>query len=140
MTELHVVFTLGAVAQVSKKKFTHHGNMTLEKTRVPGNVRLVFFEVLNLFMNFGKNFRYRLVIIAADPVKKGVTGFNIKFYSGDARTVLTTVVLFFHQQIQLVQAVQCRTIFLEIKGERFAKPDECQPAFMFNVVAQFVLF
>ena len=69
-----------------------------------------------------------------------MAGFNIQLYGRNTCSVLTTVMLFFHEQVELIQAIQCRTIFLEIKGERFAKSDECQSAFMFYFVAQFFLF
>ena len=70
-------------------------------------------------------------------MQKRVAGFYIQFNRRYSRTVLAAIVLFFHQQVKLIQAIQCRTIFLEIIGERFAKSDECQSAFMFDLIAQF---
>jgi hypothetical protein len=44
-------------------------------------------------------------------------------------------VLLFHKQVQLIEAVKDRTIFLEIVREGFSKPYKCQPAFVFDLVA-----
>ncbi|HTF30787.1 MAG TPA: hypothetical protein VK625_18160, partial [Flavitalea sp.] len=59
-----------------------------------------------------------LVRTTPDALKKGVSGFYVQFYGGDPGTVLTTVVLFFHEQVQLVQTPHYRPILLLIIRER----------------------
>lgn len=59
------------------------------------------------------------MIAAPDAMQKGMTWFQVQFDRGNARAVLSPVVLFFHQQIQLVQAVQDSAVLLEIIRERF---------------------
>jgi hypothetical protein len=71
-----------------------------------------------------------LIVVAADAVEKGMTWFNIQLYRGDTCTILAAVMLLFHEQVKLIQAIQCRTIFLEIIGEGLrslmnASPHSC---------------
>ncbi len=62
----------------------------------------------------------RLVVAAADAVQEGVAGFDIQFDGGYPCAILAAVVLFFHQQVQLVQAVEHGTVLLEVIRERFS--------------------
>ncbi len=64
-----------------------------------------------------------------------MSGFDVQLDCGYSCPVLAAVMLFFHEQVQLVQAVENGPILLKIIGERLAEPDECQTAFMFYVIA-----
>jgi len=57
---------------------------------------------------------------ASNAMEEGVARFDIEFDGGYSRSVLAAVVLFFHQQVQLVQAVEDSTVLLEVIRERFS--------------------
>ena len=58
--------------------------------------------------------------IAADAMEEGVTGFDVQLYRGDTCAVLPPVMLLFHEQVQLVEAVQYGAVLLQVIGERLA--------------------
>jgi len=60
------------------------------------------------------------MVTAADSMKEGVAGFDIELNCGYPRAILAAVVLFFHEQIQLVQPVEDGTILLKVVRERFS--------------------
>ena len=109
--------------------------MALHQTRMLFDIGLVGFQFLYLGHYFGEDVGDGLMIVTADAVQEGMTGFDVEFDCGDPRAVLSPVVLFFHQQIQLVQAPKNGAVLLQVIGERLTQTDECQAAFMFYFIA-----
>ncbi len=98
------------------------------------NVVLVFSQLRNFSVDLRKNVNDRLVGVAADPLQERITGFNIQLNRSDSCAILTQVVLFFHQQVQLVDTPHDGSILLLIIRERLAQADECKSAFMFYFI------
>jgi hypothetical protein len=48
-------------------------------------------------------------------MKKRVSGLGIELYSGNAGAILSPVMLFFHQQVQLIKPVENSPVFLPVK-------------------------
>src|SRR5690348_17315258 len=101
-------------------------------------VILIFLQLLYFQTDLMKDISDRLLCIASYSVKKRITRFHIQFYCSHTRAILSSVMLFFHEQVQLVQTIHYRTILLKIIGERFSESNEGKPAFMFNFVAHVV--
>ena len=76
-----------------------------------------------------------IVLIRADSLDVGHTRGHIELDHGDASPVLTTVMLFFHQQIESAQAPCGIVITIPIVGEGLSQPDQSQSAFMTNEIA-----
>jgi hypothetical protein len=74
----------------------------------------------------------RLGGIAAEPMHEWIAGLRIQFDCGDAGTILPPVVLFFHEQVQLVKAVEYTAFLLHVVGEGFPEANECEAAFMLD--------
>jgi hypothetical protein len=71
--------------------------MALHQTGMPCDIGLVFFEFEYLAIDFCENIDDGLVGTAPDPLKKRIPGLNIQFYRGNAGTVLTAIMLLFHE-------------------------------------------
>ena len=66
------------------------------------NIGLILFKILDFFVNSGKYISYWLVITTPDPVQKRMSGFYIQLNGGNTRAILAPVMLFFHEQVQLI--------------------------------------
>ncbi len=86
--------------------------MPFHEPGMPGDVGLMLFPFGKVSVYPGKYVSNRLIGIASDAVQERVTGLNIQFDGRDAGSILATVMLLFHEQVELVQAVQHRSIFL----------------------------
>ena len=64
---------------------------------------------------------------------------GMKFNSSDPGAVLATVVLLFHQEVQLVKSVQHCSILLLIITEWLSETNESKAAFVFYFVAHDVM-
>ena len=94
--------------------------MAFHETGVLGDIRLVLFEFFDLSHDLGEDVGDGLVIAATDAMQEGVAGFDVQLDGSYACAILSPVVLFFHQQVQLVQAVKHCAVLLQIIGERLA--------------------
>ena len=99
------------------------------------NIGLMFFYFINFITDLRKNICNRLQGTAAQALHKRITRFGIQFNGGNTGAVLATVMLLFHQQVQLVKAVQYCSVLLLVITERFAETNESNAAFVFNFVA-----
>ena len=86
--------------------------MTFHEAGVLGYIRLVLFQFFDLSHDLGEDIGDRLVIAAADAMQKGMAGFDVQLDGGYPCAILSSVVLLFHQQVQLVQAVKHCAILL----------------------------
>jgi hypothetical protein len=120
VAELGIISALGAVPKVAQQQFSDKGYMSFHQTWVLSDIRLILFKLFHFPHNFGEDVGNRLMITAPDAMEKGVTGLYIQFDRRYSSSVLPTVVLFFHQQVQLIQAVQDSAVLLEIIRERLA--------------------
>ena len=64
-----------------------------------------------------------------------VAGGNVEFDIRHSGTVLSAVVLFFHQQTELVETVEGGSVFLFVEAQRLQKTDHCNSAFMLDRIA-----
>ena len=112
MAKCHIIFTLRTIPQVAQQQLAQKRQVTLSQTGMFQHVGLVLFQLGYFGTYFGKNVGNGLVGNAAHPVHKGVARFGIEFYRCKTGAILPTVVLFFHQQVQLVDAVHDGSVFL----------------------------
>jgi hypothetical protein len=61
--------------------------------------------------------------------EEAVSGFLIYFNVSDAGTILPTIVLFFHQNVHLINGER-GAIFIDVIGKWFAQANEGNAAFM----------
>jgi hypothetical protein len=120
VAEFGAVLALGTVAQVAQEHFSQEGDVTFHETGVFFDIGLVLFQLFYFPHYFGKDVCDGLVIATSDPVKERVSGFSVKLDSGYSGSVLAPVVLFFHQEVQLVKAVQNSAVLLQVIGERLS--------------------
>jgi hypothetical protein len=120
VTEVRAILALCTVAQVAQKHFSQEGDMAFHETGVFFDIGLVLFQLLYFPHYFRKDVCDRLVITTSDPVEERVSGFSVKLDSGYSRSILAPVVLFFHQEVQLVKAVQNSAVLLQVIGERLS--------------------
>ena len=117
VTELYIISALCAVSQMSQQHFTQEVEVTFHQSGVVPDIGQLFFNFLQFACDPGKKVSNGLVAIAANALEKGVTGFGMEFYRSYTRAVLSAVMLFFHQQVQLVEAVHDCSILLLVITE-----------------------
>src|SRR5258705_13475580 len=105
--------------------------MALHQSRMVPDARMIFFQFIYFFFYLLKNICDGLRGITAHAIHKRITRFYIQFYSSNAGAVLPTVMLFFHQQVELIKAPQHCAIFLMVIRERLPQADECKAKFVF---------
>lgn len=76
------------------------------------DIGLVQFQFLYFAHYFGKDVGDGLVVAAAYAMEEGISWFGIQLDCGYSCPVLAPVMLFFHQEVQLVQTVQDCAVFL----------------------------
>ena len=109
--------------------------MTFHQPGVRLDTGMVFFQLFDLLPDLVKDISDRLGSIAAQTIHKRIAGFDIELYRCDPRPVLSTVMLFFHEEVQLIETPQHGTILLLVIREGFPQADECQSAFVFDWIA-----
>ena len=117
---------------MAQQQFSHEIQVSLHETGMLSDLRLKFLQLIDLLTHLTEKIGNRLCGIASQSVHEGVSGFSLELNSGNACPVLSTVVLLLHEEIQFVQAIQCRTLLLLVIGKRLQEPDECQTAFVFD--------
>ena len=90
------------------------------------------FQFFDLFSYLSKEICDRLGGDASEAVHERITGFRVEFDGGDPCAILSPVMLFFHQEVQLVQAVERTPLLLHVVGEWLPEADECEAAFMLD--------
>jgi hypothetical protein len=108
--------------------------MTFHKAGIVLYIGLIFFEFLYILPDFKEDIGNWLLRIAACSVQVRVTWFYIQFYSCYAGSILSAIVLFFHQQVQLVKTIHYCTIFLKIIRKRLSQANVGKATFMFYFV------
>ena len=61
-----------------------------------------------------------------------MAGCQVELHAGDAGTILATVMLFLHHQVQFFQAIKRGSVFGEVILERLEKPDQGNTALVFD--------
>ena len=115
VTTFDAVFAKGPVAEMPHKQFTYERNMLLEVfgiVKFIGLADVYFFEIA---VYFGNNIAKRLRINGTVTANIPLARFHIKLNGSNSGSVLTSVVLFLHQEVELVERVAHRTVFLTIK-------------------------
>jgi hypothetical protein len=120
VAEFGQVLSVGTVPEVTKQQFADERDIPFHQAGMFGNVRLILLELLEFAHDPGEDIRDRLMVAAPDAVEEGVPGFNVELDGGYSGAILAAVVLFFHQQVQLVQAKEDGTVLLEVIRERFS--------------------
>jgi hypothetical protein len=135
MATFDAVFSKGSVAQMSQKEFPCKSE--------------IFFEVLGVFkqggvfgcsfVDFGedvaKHFLYGTGTDGAFSGNVPFPGFHVEFDIGNTGPVLSTVVLFLHQEVKLVQAVEGRSVFFYVVVKGFEEAQYNNTAFVLDVIA-----
>ena len=107
MTEFNVVFSPAYHTEGVRAAIHQENSGDLSSGPGGFDFGLVFLHLVDLFSNLGKKIRDRLVGGAADPVHERVAGFCIQFDRRDAgKPSWLTVMLFLHQQVEFVEAIQ----------------------------------
>ena len=96
------------------------------------NIGLMPFQFLNFTSYLCEEVGDGLGCHASEAVHEGIARFCIEFDGGDACAILSPIVLFFHQEVQLVEAVERAPLLLHVIGEGLPEANECEAAFMLD--------
>ena len=94
--------------------------------------RIIFFKLIDLLPDTMKYISNRLRRITPYPIHERISRLCMKLYRHHTRTILSTVVLLFHEEVQLVQPPKGRAVLLLIIRKRFTQTYKGQSAFMFD--------
>ena len=130
-----VVLAEGAVAQVAEEDFAGELDVLLHPFRIVELVRMTVRDGRNPVGDLLEDVLDRGVAVRTDTVDVDVAVFGIELDVGQPGTVLSPVVLFFHQQVHLVEPVEVRAVFLPVVVDRLEQPDEGNAAFVFYGIA-----
>src|SRR4029079_5231468 len=108
--------------------------MSFHQARMVPKIRIELLKLFEFFPYLPEYICNRLRFTTSDPGKKGIAWFNVQFHGSNACTILSAVVLLFHQEVELVQTPKYRTIFLLVVREGLAKADKGQTTFMFYCI------
>src|SRR4030095_5584859 len=114
VTKLHIVFSLCTIAKMSQQQLTHEFEMALHESGMLFEIRVKFFNLVYFFANLPEDISNGLRSSTAYAMHEGITRFHLQFHSNHSGPVLTSIVLFFHQQVQLIQAPHDGAILLLI--------------------------
>ena len=88
-------------------------------------------ELRQLLLHIGKDLRNSPAPQSTLTENKFLASLGLHFHTRQARTLLTTIVLFLHKQVQLIQAILPCAIFLLIKRKRFEQAHHRHTALVF---------
>ncbi len=80
----------------------------------------------------------RVFVGGAGAEYQGFAGGHVELDGCGAGTVLSAVVLLFHQQRKLVRGIHRRTVFLDIVAEGFQQTHRGNTAFMADPIAHYI--
>jgi hypothetical protein len=109
-----------AIAEVTKQQLADKGDMAFHQAGMLGDIGLVLLQLFDFLHDLREDVCDRLMVAAPDAMQEWVARFDIEFDGGYTGSVLAAVVLFFHQQVQLVKAVEDGTVLLKVVRERFS--------------------
>ena len=131
MDVFDVVLTEGAVTQMAQKNFAGELHVLFHPFRIVEFVRMTVRDGGNTIGDLLENVFDRSVAIRTDAVDVDIAVFGIELDVGQPGSVLPPVVLFFHQQVHLVESVKSRAVFLPVVIDRLEQPDQGNAAFVF---------
>ena len=102
MTIFEFIFSLGTITEMSQQQFSQEGHMAFHQAGMTLYIGMIFFEFINFFTNLLENIGNSLGRITTQPVHKGITRFHIELNRGNTGTILSAVMLLFHQQVQFI--------------------------------------
>src|SRR5690606_32560718 len=102
---------LCTVTEVTHHYFPHKRHISFYYSGVFMNIRVHFCHFLNILIQSLEYTCNRLSAALALAIHELMPRGNIKFYCCYTCSVLTSVMLFFHQQVQFVQTVKSSTVF-----------------------------
>src|SRR5437773_8186461 len=114
MTEFNIIFSLCTITKMPEQQLSQKLEMTFHQPRMFFDIRIKFFKLIYFSTNLPKNICDRLKSNTANAMDERITGLDIQFYSSHAGTILAAVMLFFHEQVELVQPPHRRSILLLI--------------------------
>ena len=97
--------------------------------------RLIFFSLFDSFCNLVENVLDRILLNGPVAVDILLSWLKFHLHIYDSGSILSPVMLFFHQQIQLVQAILPGTIFFLVIFKRFTQPYQCNSTLVLNQFA-----
>ena len=112
---LQAVFPIGAITHMAQHQFTHIRHSFFELIGMLKYIRVGLGRLAYPFVDFIKNMLDGLLIVGAYSTDIALSRLHIELNTGKTRPVLTSVVLFFHHQVHLVDAVQgCTVLFFVV--------------------------
>ena len=135
LTSAQIVISRRAVAQMPHQQFAAEIEIRLHRRRhfrdddAFFDLRVVVGELPR------KHFRERGGTQRAIPRHEALSRGNAELHAADSGAVLPAVVLLFHQQKKLIEAVERRAVFVLVKFERLQKPDDGNSAFVLDRIA-----
>ena len=98
------------------------------------NIGKQFFEGFKFLLNFSKNIGDTLLYVTANTLHERVAMTHIQFYRSNTGTVLSAIMLFLHQKVQLIEAVKSGTEFLVVVSKWFTQTQEGDTTFVLDFV------
>ena len=130
VTIIDVVAALRSVTQMPHHHLAQKTQKPFHESGMLPQRRLQHLHLLNFFLHLLKNIGNALLHIAADAFQKRHTGRHPQFHGRNPRPVLSAVVLLFHHQVKLVEAIQRRAVLLVIKRQGFPKSKKGNTTFV----------
>ncbi len=113
------VIAVGSVANVAQKQFAEEGSNLLHGLCVFCSNGSVLGCHSHLFRHLGKDVLYWCFLDGALPIDVAGAGSNVEFDGANSGAVLPAVDLFLHENVQNVEAVPSRPVFMNVVFERF---------------------
>ncbi|KAF5039794.1 hypothetical protein DSECCO2_540210 [anaerobic digester metagenome] len=130
-----IVFTECSVAQMAKKHFSCEFNIFLKIIYVEIARRLCIFQFMQRSKGLIECVDDRRGRIVADAVDVGLSGGHVQLHAGQTGSVLTTVVLLFHEQRHFLKCVNRVAVFCQIKFRRLTEAQKCNSTLMLDSFA-----
>ena len=135
MAGLNAVFTMGSIPQMPHVNLTGKGQILLYPLGVLEPLRLAVQALSQAKLNAPIDILHRLRLNAAVACDVTFPRRHTHLDASQSRAILAAVVLLFHHQNHLIQAIQSRPVGFQVMVQGFAKSKECYAALMLDGVA-----
>lgn len=135
MHVLDVVLAERAVAQMAEEHLAGESDMALEPLRVAEPLGVFRRRLRDPRLDALENVFDRRGGVRALAVDVDASGLGIELDVGQSGSVLSPVVLLFHQQVHFVQPVKGRAVFFQIEIDGFQQADHGDAALVFDRIA-----
>ena len=132
MTIFNLIFAKCSVSQVAQKKFSGECMVVLKSDNV---LKFVCGQILEAPHDLLKQIMDGPVVNRSHSRDKAFARVHIEFDVGKAGSVLTSVVLLFHQQVHFVQPVKWRAVLVNVVLKRLFEAEHGNATLVLNGVA-----